>query len=141
MKNARIILIILFVAIAGFFSWRFYEANHDFTPWMDKAQMDVFMKSLDGDKPEGKNYWDRGHWITAVEGRWHNGKPEHRIRYAESPKNVNGLLWYWWLNANQGEWERNVEKYADDGFTLEHYSSYMRPDGRMIYDAVWHKTW
>lgn len=116
------------------------KTDDDWTPWMDMAQMGAFMAALDGDKPGGKNYWDRGHWITAVEGRWQDGKPEHRIRYAPTPKGKKAVTWYWWLNANQEEWAGHVEKYADSGFTLNHFSSYQRPDGRTIYDGVWHKV-
>ena len=111
-----------------------------YTPWMDKAQLDAYMASLDGNVQGGKNYWDRGHWITAVEGRWNEGKPEHRIRYSETPKGKKSVVWYWWLNCNQTEWAGHVERYADDGCTLKHWTSYMRPDGRMIYDGVWHKV-
>jgi hypothetical protein len=140
MKKLLTALVAIGILALAICSWRYYVANRGFTPWMDNQQMDAFMKSLDGDRPGGKNYFDRGHWITAVEGRWHDGKPEHRIRYADTPKDVNHLYWYWWLNANQQEWAGHVEHYADDGFTLVHYSSYLRPDGRMIYDGVWHKV-
>jgi hypothetical protein len=139
MKTTLRIFTLLLLVIAALFSWHHYRANHGFTPWMDKARLDAYIKTLDGDKPGGKNYWERGNWITAVEGRWHNGKPEHRMRYAASPKGKKSVTWYWWLNANQKEWEGHVERYADDGFTLTHSTSYLRPDGRIIYDAVWHK--
>ena len=67
-------------------------------------------------------------------------KPEHRFRYAETPKGTKSVVWYWWLNPNQEEWAGHVERYADAGFTLKHSTAYQRPDGRTIYDGVWHKV-
>ena len=135
---APVVTIVLNAAAAD--ATRVENPGAEFTPWMDKSQMDAFMTELDGAKPGGKNFWDRGHWILAVEGRWQDGKPEHRIRYGAIPKGKRGILWYWWMNCNQEEWDGHVERYADAGLTLTHWTSYTRPDGRKIYDGVWHKV-
>lgn len=105
---------------------------------MSGDELSAYLEGLDGDKPEDKNYWDRGHWITGVEGRWHGGIPQYRISHEEVPPR-RAYWWFWYLNLDQEAFSRHVHRLADEGFTLVHSNHFQRPDGSVRYQGVWHK--
>jgi hypothetical protein len=127
-----------FIAI-GIGICRLY-ADAGFTPWMSHGELDTFLAQFDTNPPGGHpNYWDRGHWINAVEGRWHDGIPQYRIRYGPVPSH-KGLWWYWYLNQDQESFSSHVHEMADQGFTLLDPNSFSRPDDTRRYQGVWHKV-
>lgn len=129
-------LALLALAVWG---WCSYQANKDFTPWMSHDDLDRFLVQFDTVPPGGHpNYWDNGHWIDAVEARWHDGIPEYRIRYGPIPQGYSGA-WYWYINQDQTSFSIHVHEFADRGFVLLDPNSYLRPDNSRRYQGVWHK--
>lgn len=114
------------------------ESGHEFTPWMSLSELNAYLESLDGDKPDGKNFWDRGNWIDKVEGRWEAGIPQYRISHSAVPER-RASWWFWYLNQDRESFDRLVHQLADEGFTLVHYNSYERPGGSVRFQGVWHK--
>lgn len=114
------------------------EPGKDFTPWMSLSDLNAYLEELDGDKPGGKNYWDRGNWIDAMEGRWEAGIPQYRIRYSAVPPR-RAYWWLWYFNQDRKSFDTQVHKLADEGFALVHFNSYVRPGGEERFQGVWHK--
>jgi hypothetical protein len=137
LQGLAILLVVALAAIA----WISHRANKDFTPWMTGAELQKFCDDHDTNPPGGHpNFWDQGHWIDAVEGRWHDGIPEYRVRYSASPKGKGGYLWwYWYFNQDQQSFSSHVHELADQGFTLLDPNSFVRPDDTRRYQGVWHK--
>ena len=131
---------VLIVAALAAGGWNCYQANKDFTPWMSHAELDDFLKQFDTNPPGGHpNYWDKGHWINAVEARWHDGIPQYRIRYGETPQDFH-CSWYWYLNQDQQSFSNHVHEFADQGYILLDPNSYLRPDDTRRYQGVWHRV-
>jgi hypothetical protein len=124
-------------AVVLLLGYRCYVKNRGFTPWMSLSELNAFMKTFDSKHPGEPNYWDQGHWITAVEGRWHRGIPQYRIRYGDAPG--NGYWWYWYINQDKAGFNKKIHDYADDGFILAYWNKLRWPDGTWRYQAVWHK--
>lgn len=115
-------------------------ASSGFTPWMSDPQLHDFMRQFDSDPPgHHPNYWDKGHWINAVEGRWHDGEIQYRITYGPVPPH-RGLWWYWYLGIGEAHFNRLAKENAADGFTLLDANSFAMPDGTRRYQGVWHKV-
>ena len=120
-------------------AWIVYQANKDFTPWMSLAELNTWQKQFDTNPPGGHpNYWDQGHWMNAVEGRWHDGIPQYRVRYGPVPDGYDGA-WYWFINQDQASFSSHVHELADAGFVLMDPNSFLRPDDTRRYQGVWHK--
>jgi len=90
------------------------------TAWMSLSDLNAYLEGLDGDKPEGKNFWDRGHWITAIEGRWEAGIPQYRVSYDAVPEARRAVWWQWYLNQDKQSFDAHVHQLADEGYTLVH---------------------
>ncbi len=117
-----------------------WQKNAGFTPWMSRPDLDHFLSQFDTTPPGGHpNYWDKGHWINAVEGRWHDGIPQYRIRYGPVPRHRD-LWWYWYLNQPQDSFTAHVNQLADEGFVLLDPNFCVWPDGTRRYQGVWHKV-
>jgi hypothetical protein len=114
------------------------EPEKPFTPWMSLSELNAYMEKLDGDKPEGKNFWDRGNWISGVEGRWEAGIPQYRISHNPVPAR-RAHWWMWFINQDQKSFDKQVHDLADDGYTLVHFNSYVRPGGGERFQGVWQK--
>jgi hypothetical protein len=120
-------------------AWIFFQANKDFTPWMSLAELNHWQQQFDTTPPGGHpNYWDKGHWMNAVEGRWHEGIPQYRVRYGPVPDGYDGA-WYWYINQDQASFSSHVHELADAGFVLMDPNSFLRPDDTRRYQGVWHK--
>jgi hypothetical protein len=113
------------------------SADDGFTEWMASVPFHEFLSEKEMKDENGQNFWDRGHWILAAEGRWHDGQQEYRIRFGDAPKN-KGYLWTWYLNMNQQEFDRHIEALTRDGYTMVQHNSFTRPSGTIMYQAVWH---
>ena len=105
--------------------------------WLPSKDFNQYLAVL-GEKKDSKNYWDRGHWIERVEGRWQDGRPEYKISYGKVPEN-KGYWWYWWYNQNQESFTKHVDDLAKKGFILVSHQSFVRPGGEVRYQGVWHK--
>lgn len=103
--------------------------------WLDAVDFKAHLAELE-QKEDGKNFWDRGHWIDKADGRWKDGKPQFKIQYSEVPAN-NGYLWYWWFGQSKENFGKRITEMADKGMTMVHHQSYERPDGTLRYQAVW----
>jgi hypothetical protein len=142
MRTTLYILAALIVIAVGTASWTEYEANKGFTPWMTGAELNKFCAGFDTTPPGGHpNFWDKGHWIDAVEGRWHEGVPQYRLKYSDSPHGSGRYLWWYrYYNMDQQSYSRLVHELADQGFTLLDPNSFLRPDDSRRYQGVWHKV-
>ena len=87
---------------------------------------------------EAHPYRGTGLWIAAVEGRWHNGVPQYRLREESVPKG-RAHWWYWWYNLDEESFSRKRDEYARKGFHLVHHQSYTKPDDSVRHQAVWQK--
>lgn len=114
------------------------DAALNWTPWLSHPELDRFLSQFDTNPPgHHPNYWDKGHWITAVEGRWANNRIEYRIAYGPVPPHSH-FGWYWWINQRQDTFQKRAANYAAHGFTLEHSNFFTRPTGEQRYQGVWH---
>ena len=115
------------------------EGPGDFTPWMSLSELNAHVEGLGGVKPENKNFWDRGNWMNAVEGRWEAGIPQYRISYGPVPKERRAYWWFWYINQDQQSFDQHVHQLADEGFSLVHFNSFKRPGGSERFQGVWQK--
>ena len=123
----------------GAWIWSVYQANAGFTPWMPLEELNHWQTQFDTTPPGGHpNYWDKGHWMTAVEGRWHEGIPQYRVRYGPVPDGYD-TAWYWYINQDQASFTAHINQLEDDGFVLVDPNSFLRPDDTRRYQGVWHK--
>jgi hypothetical protein len=125
------------VGILGYL--RYDDANRDFSPWMSFPELTAYLKKFDPKSPDEPDFWKKGHWITAAEGRWHAGAAQFRIRYGLGPV-AKGFAWRWFIDQDQESFGKRLKEFGDDGFVLVCSNSFKRPDGTMRYQAVWHKT-
>ena len=138
----RILIPILAIVVLlplSIWGWNYYRADAGFTPWMSLAELNDWQKQFDTTPPGGHpNYWDQGHWMNAVEARWHEGIPQYRVRYGPVPEGYEAA-WYWYINQDQASFSSHVHELADRGFVLMDPNSYLRPDDSRRYQGVWHK--
>ncbi|MEX2580061.1 MAG: hypothetical protein WD342_13465 [Verrucomicrobiales bacterium] len=110
--------------------------DSQFTPWLSPLALDGYIRK----KNEGfeQSFWERGHWITAVEGRWADGTHEFRIAYEPIPDTAE---WRWHYRANQAqeEFAESIDEFSEDGYTLIHSQAFDRPDGTKRFQGVWRK--
>ena len=138
MRKLLRVLALLALFLLGVWGWNYYRANVGFTPWMSRPDLDQFMTRFASKAPGGHpDYWDKGHWIDAVEGRWHDGIPQYRIKYSAVPADCNGE-WFWYINQGQDSFTDLVHKLADQGMVLLDPNSFLRPDNSRRYQGVWH---
>ncbi|MEM9015998.1 MAG: hypothetical protein AAGC68_03210 [Verrucomicrobiota bacterium] len=107
-----------------------------FTAWMAPSQLDAYIRT----KNEGfsESFWNRGHWITKVEGRWQNGGHQFRISYEKMPDQDN---WQWQYRINmdqQGFFEAMLD-FQGQGYFLISKQSFVDGTGRDRYQAVWQR--
>ena len=114
-------------------------SSSDFTPWMANPEFGNFLLKLRGTKAHPSAYWGNGHWINAVEGRWHDGVAQYRITYGPKPKH-KALWWYWYLGIGQQSFKQHAGEMAAQGYTLLDGNYYTKPDGTRRYQGVWHKV-
>jgi hypothetical protein len=115
------------------------EPPGQLSEWLSLAELNAYLEKLDGEKIDGKNFWDRGNWLTAVEGRWEAGIPQYRISYDAVPAERRANWWQWFFNQDKTSFDQNVHRLADEGYTLVQSNSYVRPGGSERFQGVWHK--
>ena len=108
-----------------------------FTGWMTPDELDQHIRTIN----EGYelSFWERGHWINAVEGRWHEGNHQFRIRY-ESMPSPNAWEWKYRVDQTQEEFFESIQSMATSGYSLVQSHSYRRPDGSQRFQAVWRRN-
>jgi hypothetical protein len=114
-----------------------HEVSSVQTEWMEANDFHALLKKLEK-KSAGKNYWDQGHWVNAVDGRTEAGAVQYKISYSTVPGH-KGYTWYWWYDQNQESFNKHLKTLTDDGFILAHYQSFEDPDGIRKFQGVWHK--
>jgi hypothetical protein len=109
----------------------------DFTPWMSPAELDSYIKKQN--EGHSTSFWRRGHWITAVEGRWNGEDHEFRIAYDRTPQSPE---WQWQYRVNQTpeEFLENTKDLRARGFRIVQVQSFDHPDSRRRYQTVWERT-
>lgn len=107
-----------------------------FTPWMEPLALDTYIRAKSSGS--GKTFWESGHWITAVEGRWNDGTREFRIAYDEIPE-IETWQWRYKVNQSQKEFATSVTEMVDQGYTLVQTQTFRQPDGEHRYQGVWHR--
>lgn len=105
--------------------------------WLSLEELNSLLGELEK-KENGKNFWDEGHWVNSVDGRWENGIPEYKISYSKVPEN-SGYLWHWWFNQDEKSFRKIMHELADKGFRMVYFQSFKRPTEEIKYQGVWHK--
>jgi len=140
MNTARLPLIITILALVTFSSCKTVsppqDRNDGFTEWMPWVEFQEFLSEKDKKDQNNKNFWDKGHWILAAEGRWQDGQQQYRIRMGDAPKN-KAYLWLWYVNEDQKDFDKLIEKFTVEGYTMVYCNSFTRPSGTTLYQAVW----
>jgi len=139
MGNLIFFLFLLLLVVGGIlYTIGEFLKNQDFTPWMSLQELKNFLASLEAKVPSEQNFWDKGHWINAVEGRWRSGIPQFRICLSEVPPHCR-YEWYWFFNQDQESFSQLVHDYANKGFELVYHNKFKRPDDTRRYNGVWRK--
>jgi hypothetical protein len=140
MKSFIIATLVIVALAAGVGGYYYYDnANRDFTPWMSEPELSSYLKKFDSIKPAGAIPWENSHWLTAAEGRWHDGIEEYRIRY-DTPPAGTVFVWRYYINMDQETFSKHIQELGGEGFVLVYHDSFKLPDGTRRYQAVWHKT-
>jgi len=129
------VTIVVAMSIIGYFYND--EINHDFTPWMSVSELNTFIQSFGASHGITPDFWEK-HWITAAEGRWHDGIAQYRIRYDLVPANQK-CTWRWFVNEDQASFDKKLDEYGTEGFVLVYHYKFRCPDGVTRYQGVWHK--
>lgn len=107
-----------------------------FTPWMSPLALDTYIRTKNAGFSE--SFWKRGHWITAVEGRWVDGTHEFRISYGKIPDR-NTWQWQYRVNQKPEEFSRTALELRAQGFKMVQSQSFDHPDSTKRFQAVWQK--
>ncbi len=102
-----------------------------FTPWMTPAEMNQHIQELNRGHTE--TFWNRGHWIVAVEGRWGGGREEYRIVYEADPR----YAWRYRISQSESQFSENIESLKQQGFQLVQSQVFKNPQGESRYQAIW----
>ncbi len=129
--------LIIVIAIVLYFSASVIADEGKFTGWMTHIDLDSYFEVLNnGDT--NSNYFEKGHRITAVEGRLNGSQIEYRVKIGDLPKN-KAHAWFWWRNQQYAAFIQKMKEYEKAGFKLAHAQSFLMPDGSSRYQGVWHK--
>ncbi len=106
----------------------------EFTPWLSPLALDTYIRQLN--QGFGQTFWQRGYWITAVEGRWYNGAHEFRIIFKASPDHAH---WQYRANQTLTAFKSSNDDLQKEGYSMAQSQAYTRPDGMLRYQGVWHR--
>ena len=106
---------------------------------MPRAQFAEFLKQKETKDDQGQNFWNKGHWIDAVECKWEEGYQKYRIAFSPTPKD-KAHWWFWYFDMDADFFEKRLTDYSTRGFQLVYYNKSVNPNGKEIFAAVWHKT-
>lgn len=112
------------------------KAEINFTLWMAPLALDNYIRAKTD--RNGRTFWENGHWITAVEGRWNNNRREFRIAYDTIPE-IETWQWRYKVNQSQTEFALSVTEMVEKGYTLVQTQTFRQPGGDQRYQGVWHR--
>ena len=124
-------LVLIFVAAAT------AVAEPVVTEVMSEPELNAYIERLDGERPDGKGYFESGNWITGIEGFWSDGMRKFRLSYDKTPAH-RACWWYWYLNQDRESFGKLVHRLADEGFQLVQWNSFIQPGGAERFQGVWH---
>lgn len=99
-----------------------------YSEWLNFDQLSRYTQGVDAQR----------YRVDAVEGRWHGGQDQCRVRYAQTPSYPHH--WYWWCSQGHADFERLKAQYAAQGYTLVQEQTYARPDGDLRYSGAWFRS-
>ena len=138
MKRVLLFLVIIAVVAGGILGYFYYDnANRDFTDWMSKPELTRYLSKFEVAKGAEPDPWQKSHWITAAEGRWHDGIAQYRVRTELAPAQWEG---FWFFDQDQELFGKTIKYYGDEGFALAYWNCFKLPDGTKRYQSVWHKS-
>ncbi len=106
----------------------------EFTSWMTPLALDTYIRHRNSGYSE--SFWERGHWITAVEGRWENGEREFRISFDQIPDRQR-WQWQYRVNHTAEEFVQASREFSAQGYKLVQSQSFREPSGTPRYQGVW----
>ncbi len=108
----------------------------DFTPWMSQLALRTYI--LQKNRGNTVSYWDAGHWIRAVEGRWDRGDVEYRIALGQMERS-HEFEWQHRIDLTEADFAKEGAALQGEGYRLIQSQSYSRPDGSLRTQAVWRR--
>ena len=111
-------------------------SSSGFTSWMTPLALDTYIRAKNDGYSE--SFWKRGHWITAVEGRWNNDSLEFRIALDKIP-DLNRWQWQYRVNHSAEEFVTASRQFSAQGFQLVQSQSFRDPSGTTRYQGVWQR--
>lgn len=111
-------------------------AESRFTNWMTPEALNQHILSLN--QGFTTSFWDRGHWIVAVEGRWVSNYQEFRIVYEATPEKKD-FSWRYRIAQTKDVFDSNLRKLERDGYQLVQSQAFLHPDNTHRFQAVWQK--
>lgn len=106
----------------------------DFTPWLSPLALETYLRAKN--RGSRVDFWEQGHWIRAVEGRWREGALELRIAVAKIEPGER-FRWQYRIDMTEREFTEALRRLEGEGFRLVHSHVYLRPGDERRYQAVW----
>jgi hypothetical protein len=100
---------------------------------MNHIDLDNYFFVLNNGDDE-TSFFEKGHRITALEGRWNNNQVEYRVTYGDSKGSAH---WWWWMNQPYESFVKKLKMYEKKGAQLVYSQSFLMPDGTARYQGVW----
>lgn len=108
----------------------------DFTSWMSPLALETYLRQKN--RGYQGNFWSRGNWIRAIEGRWHEGARE--VRIALGTMAVPGQIeWAYRIDMTEIAFAEELARKGNEGYSLAQSQAHRHPDGTKRYQAVWQK--
>lgn len=108
----------------------------DFTPWMSSLSLRTYI--LQKNYGHNEDFWQRGHWMRAVEGRWRGGDAEFRIAIG-TMKHRDEFQWQHAMNLSESEFYKEDAHYRQQGYRLIQSQIWQMPNGSTRHQAVWRR--
>jgi hypothetical protein len=124
---------IIILLITFFISSIAFSHDEEFSDWVNHTGLENYFFVLNNGDEE-TSFFEKGHRITALEGRWNNNEAEYRVTYGDSKDSVR---WWWWMNQPYESFVKKLEKYEKKGARLVYSQSFLMPDGTARYQGVW----
>jgi hypothetical protein len=124
---------IIILLITFFISSVAFSHDEKFSDWMNHIDLDNYFFVLNNGDDE-TSFFEKGHRITALEGRWNNNQVEYRVTYGDSKGSAH---WWWWMNQPYESFVKKLKMYEKKGAQLVYSQSFLMPDGTARYQGVW----
>jgi hypothetical protein len=111
-------------------------SENEFTPWMSSLALDTYLRQKN--RGYQGSYWSRGHWIRAIEGRWHEGAREFRIALGKMER-PGEVQWHYRIDLTEMAFAEELARMSAKEYQLAQSQAYRHPDGSMRYQAVWQR--